>query len=118
VTDTPDWNQVRSTGEKVFEDLGYYAQYKVFDYRIEFTVYGLAYLEPPWLYQGEMGPVMTLEEAVVALTGTVKWDGCSDWDFKTDECLQHFCERDHLIEFGELLARLWDLGRLIPHWSE
>lgn len=56
-------------------------------------------------------PVDDLADAAVFASGTVKWDGCSDWDIP-DQPL-HFCGRPSGL--GEVLAACWDwTAELIP----
>lgn len=50
------------------------------------------------------------------LTGTIKWDGCSN--FQHGICL-HFCGRAMAKEFGELLQKLYDVAaELLPEHAE
>jgi hypothetical protein len=49
------------------------------------------------------------------LSGDVKWDGCSNWDWHTSECMQHFCTKDSAVKIGVLMGRLYDLAaEMIP----
>ena len=44
------------------------------------------------------------------ISGFVKWDGCSNWDFpSTKDCMFHGCERSDLTDFGELMAICHDM---------
>lgn len=51
-----------------------------------------------------------LEEAVVFIEGTVKWDGCSNWAVDNDGVMIHGCTREHLVNVGEIMARCYDLA--------
>lgn len=44
-----------------------------------------------------------LEEADPLFTGMIKFDGCSNWNFKPDDVLMHFCGRYRLNQFKEVL---------------
>jgi hypothetical protein len=39
------------------------------------------------------------------LTGSVKWDGCSNWN--SDACL-HFCEREQFVHLSKLMELCFD----------
>ena len=64
-------------------------------------------------------PTDDLDKAQVYLSGTVKWDGCSNLDFDINEgCAIHFCGRKDISKVGKLLERLYDLAaQLIPRWD-
>lgn len=48
-------------------------------------------------------------KARLYLSGHVKWDGCSNWNFDANEdCMLHFCEREQLVNIGKLLAWMYD----------
>lgn len=72
---------------RVFKDLDLQAVAFAGEYAVEFKIY-------------RAGPTDSL-----LLTGTVKWDGCSDWT--TDEGF-HACTRGQLVAIGEAMARCWD----------
>jgi hypothetical protein len=50
--------------------------------------------------------------------GSIKWDGCSNWDFRTNECMAHFCGPKHATSIGRLMGKLYDLARTMNGWSE
>lgn len=52
--------------------------------------------------------------------GSVKWDGCSNWQFNTHECMLHACDRKRLEALGDILAKCWDATKdVIPEtWAE
>ena len=43
------------------------------------------------------------------IDGSIKWDGCSNWDFGTDECMMHFCGVAGAVEFGKLIPKLYEM---------
>ncbi len=46
------------------------------------------------------------------VSGSVKWDGCSNWN--TEECL-HFCCRNQAKDLGDILAACYDwAAELMP----
>lgn len=60
-----------------------------------------------------------LDRAQPFLSGTIKWDGCSNLTFD-DQALGalHFCGREHAAQVGALIARLYDLAaELISNWD-
>lgn len=134
---TKSYDEVRESGDSLFLDLGYQAFYKVYDYRIEFTVYecfettqtlpdGNTLVEI--MYQKGNDWTADPTESKVILEGYVKWDGCSNWDFHPADTgaepdgtqhrhMKHGCTKEDLTNYGVLLGRLWDLGSKIPHWN-
>lgn len=53
------------------------------------------------------------------LSGAIRWDGCSNWDFHTSECMAHFCGRKHATSIGTLMDRLYDLAaEAIPTFNK
>lgn len=45
--------------------------------------------------------------------GFIKWDGCSNWSFQTEQCMFHACDRERLVAVGEALAKCWDESAVI-----
>ncbi len=113
-----DYNEVREAGAVTYADLGYHTAYEAFDHRLEVKVYYIAQYSAPTLYRHCNGFDLTekLAEAEVLISGSVKWDGCSNWTLGVEDCMTHFCGRSELVGLGELLARLWDLAaEKVPH---
>jgi hypothetical protein len=55
--------------------------------------------------------VDTIEEAGKFLHCSIKWDGCSDWHFdEQDDCMIHFCGKNHMKEMHKLMDMLYDLA--------
>lgn len=61
-------------------------------------------------------PVETLAEAQVWLSGSVLANGCCNWQFQEEPV--HFCERNDLLEVGELLALCWDWAFELTGWHK
>lgn len=106
------------THTKHLKELNYFVIAVSNDYYCDFKIYRVA------------GTTCDAEETLVfgpncepfhdgletELTGSVKWDGCSNWDNGDD--MLHGCNRQHLIDLGLLLAACWDwAAELIPHWD-
>lgn len=57
-------------------------------------------------------PVETIEESEVYLSGSVKWDGCSNWRFdEQDRVMLHGCCRDDILRYGLIMAACYDLTK-------
>lgn len=62
----------------------------------------------------ELGP-----DTEVFADGSVKWDGCSNWDIGPEGCMVHGCDKEDLINIGIVLSRCWDLTKeLCPKWID
>jgi hypothetical protein len=59
-------------------------------------------------YSSSPDPVEDRTVAQVFISGSIKWDGCSDMSID-DEPL-HFCGRDNVEEFAALLSAIYDLA--------
>lgn len=61
-------------------------------------------------------PVEDRGAAQVMLSGSIKWDGCSD--ITIDDEPLHFCSRSGMEEFASLLSAIYDLAaELIPSYE-
>lgn len=70
------------------------------------------------VWDSNNGPVYELDDATVYVSGSVKWDGCSNWDFGCAECLKHFCSREEAAELAVVIDRLYVLAaEHIPAWD-
>lgn len=107
-----EWQQEEFDGE-----FGYLIRFKAESHSAEFVVYEIV------AHDGDDGTACfevadgsgdewtdDLEEAEVFLSGFIKWDGCSNWDFKTDACMKHFCGRDDANGLGRLMDRMYALA--------
>ncbi len=110
-----------SVGVRHWEDIEYTAeafrhqQYP--DTHIEFRVYRMTGSELvirgevfPFGYDGGDGfsPIPNFREAHIYLAGSVKWDGCSNWQFVEQErVMLHFCGVESASNLGELFKRLY-----------
>lgn len=115
------------------KDLYFTVVAKVFEYRVEFKIYDIegwgeggtevVYDKPLWhKLNSPHYPdfVDSLEEADVYLHGTIKWDGCSDWQFDEQEkgCL-HGCTRKDIQRFGDVMGYCWDwASEVCPSWCD
>jgi hypothetical protein len=67
-----------------------------------------------WLYEidGAMSSAETTFDFAAGetfLSGDVKCDGCSNWDFHTEETMSHFCGREQATGVGRLLGHLYQI---------
>lgn len=94
-----DYEIVREQAAREFADIGWRVEMKRYLYHCSFACFEI----------GDQD-----DDDQPAFFGDVKWDGCSNWSTDPD-CMMHFCHRHQLIEFGELLARLYDwAGEYFP----
>ena len=97
------------------------------DYWVDFKIYdiveahddGKSFSWPRIGAEHGMDVVTRLDWAEPYLSGGVKWDGCSNWQFDEQErCMLHACYREGLLRLGEVMARCWDwTAELCPNWS-
>ena len=56
----------------------------------------------------------SLDEAQRVITGSIKWDGCSDLTFFPDENgYNHFCGKMSAVEVGELISCIYDKAMVL-----
>lgn len=107
----------------LWADINFAAAYKAEDLHVDFTVYEVAGTETidgaevPTFSDGDCGFTREIEKAEKFARGFVKWDGCSNWEFFTEECMFHACERKTLVAVGEALARCRDLASVVLNRS-
>jgi len=62
-------------------------------------------------YTGSGDETETLDKAQVYLSGSIKWDGCSNMQFDEQEnVMLHFCGKHNIEKLGTLLSRLYELA--------
>lgn len=108
-----------------WDDIDYTIVAEPYQYRVDYKVYKIysydGQSERSWYRNdnGYDGCSDKLEDADVFLHGEVKWDGCSNWHFdEQDAVMIHCCERQQLVDIGEVMARCWDMTKyLCEHWD-
>lgn len=72
-----------------------------------------------WTYQDiNCEFVDDFDSSETFLSGSIKWDGCSNWNFHTDQCMRHFCGRDDATSIGRLMTRLYEIAaERVPHYD-
>ncbi len=111
-----------------FDDMGYAViaepkEYSV-DYRV-FKILGHQQGNAPGVFDVPMygndleTRTTDIEQAEAFMSGFVKWDGCSNWDFEDNErCMFHGCDEGDLLNFGRVMAECWRLtADLLPTWD-
>lgn len=97
----------------IFED--YHITATVRSHRVDFRVVNIIGwdcddVSKPYLFGPLMNEATETPEAAPAFwTGFIKWDGCSNWDFKTEDCAAHFCGRESATGIGRLMGRLYGI---------
>lgn len=98
-----------------------------YEHYVEYFIYDIVGFEddnadkPLWQRAGShTSPdcVETLDQAEVYLSGSIKWDGCSNWKFdEQDRCMLHACDREGLLRYGLVMALCWDwMDEICPRW--
>lgn len=95
-------------GEKILYDEGEFPTYRIehdaTQYKVEFKVF-----EVNGAYEGEETKWVIADEQPI-LNGEVKWDGCSNWDYLTNECMAHYCGVSGVKRFGDMQVHLYALA--------
>lgn len=99
-----------------YEDMDYTITYEIIPSVIKFNVYKHCKTDQGIFYQNKessSGPDLAeFEKAEIYISGSVKWDGCSNWDFEPDsETLVHFCGLDDAEEMLELFKRMYAIAK-------
>lgn len=51
------------------------------------------------------------EDGQVFLSGGIKWDGCSNWNFNDKQVMIHFCGRSDATSIGRLIDHLYQIAK-------
>lgn len=111
----------------ILENLGMAIIAEPHEYRVDYSIRELVGEsdtgEP--LYQkrnsnSSPDPTLEIEESEILIEGHVKWDGCSNWDFKlSQDCMYHACSMEELLNIGLVLATCWTMTKeLCENWSD
>lgn len=113
---------------KHFNELGYSIVAEPSEYFVEYTIYqhdGCYGNDVPIFHKKDSDsypdPVDDYQDAEPMLRGSVKWDGCSNWDFSLQEMnMFHGCDKEDLINLGLILGEAWSMTKnLIPNtWND
>lgn len=60
----------------------------------------------------------TAFDGMNSYSGSIKFDGCSNWQFEED-CMTHFCGLESIKEFMEMAEELYRLAEIhIENWCD
>jgi hypothetical protein len=98
-----------------WEDIQYTAVMEAHEAYVDLKVYHIVGEGDSFLYEimGEPCGRMTEDLAIaqVFLSGSIKWDGCSNLQFDAQEhCMLHFCGKKAATDVGVLLGRLYEMA--------
>lgn len=100
-----------------YKDLGYSVFAKVEEYRLDYRIYqinGTTVDGAPLYGCSHEDSIIGVQPDVI---GDVKWDGCSNFIFTSENYL-HACSRQELVNLGLILAACWDLAaENIQNWD-
>lgn len=123
---------------RFYRDLEYVVLATSYSHSVEYVVYGVDFYtlgkldvegqqidyDRPMLHRKDSSTtpdgVETFAEADYFLRGTVKWDGCSDWNLSDNAqgYLLHSCGRETLLNVGKIMAACWDwTAHMCPSWN-
>ena len=106
---------------KWFKNLRFYVVAEPHEYHVEYKIYDVFGYEEKTdklYFVNDNNPVDTIEEAYVYISGSVKWDGCSNWHFdEQDHVMLHGCCKEDVLRYGLVLAECWEMTKeLCPTW--
>lgn len=98
---------------KVFDDLKFTVIAEAQSHSVDFKIYDIASYDTGTkvpMYEVDINKQTTeIDKALVFAHGFVKWDGCSNWFFDTqEEGMIHGCSRSDIERIGAILAECWD----------
>lgn len=108
---------ISKTETILWEDLLHEVDISTTGYRIDFKVYPVCLASDgktkEVLYYDKdskcFEPTNDKSKAYVFIDGEIKWDGCSNILFPSQErCMLHFCDRESARVIGKVLDRLYD----------
>lgn len=65
-------------------------------------------------------PVENIDDSEAYISGSVKWDGCSNWNFDEQDrgVMLHGCTKEDVVNLGLILGECWDWTEsLCDHWN-
>ena len=109
----------------LLQGIGYLIEADVFDYYMKFKIFEIfgQDVHGDIVFRAKSDywrdTTLTTTDACVWMSGSVKWDGCSDWHFcDPEEVSLHFCDKESAENIGKLLGNCYDLAKEhIPHFE-
>jgi hypothetical protein len=95
-----------------FDDLQFTVLYAVDTYVVDFRAYQIASIGevPRWYLSAQDGMTDQLIYAESEISGSVKWDSCSNWNLGPPDCMAHFCGYDTMQRFGLILLEMYKIA--------
>lgn len=112
---------------KVFNDMGFTVVATPDSHHVDYKVYEVSGWESANVGDDPTIPLYgdefqtTLDGIDVFLHGSVKWDGCSNWWFDSQDKghMLHGCSKDDLLHVGGIMAACWDWTKeLCVNWND
>ena len=104
----------------------YEIHYTDHEYYMDFAIWEITGLQEnpvthvfdvPVYGDGPDGFVPSRDDVKPFWEGHIKWDGCSNWDFKMHECMAHFCGKKSATSIGLLMARCYELAATMEKYD-
>lgn len=120
---------------RTFEDLDYTVRATPYSHWVNYEIFEIEWLVddpanpgkqiPHWSRKNATcngDPVTNLDEAQLIIEGSVKWDGCSNFELGKEQqltgCMYHGCSESDLTNLGKILGECWEMTEeLCPHWD-
>lgn len=121
---------------RTFDELNFTVRATPYSHYVEYQIFHVEWitddtsrgpgLHPYWSRKNARcngDPVNNLDEAEVIIEGSVKWDGCSNWELGKEQAntgvMYHGCSQADLYRIGDILAICWEMtDELCPHWDQ
>lgn len=90
---------------------GHYVEYKIYDIIGYTTITDSDTQYPIWQRAGSdcFDLSYDLKDSETYISGSVKWDGCSNWNIDENERgMLHGCCRQDIQRIGDIMAQCWD----------
>jgi len=102
----------RNTTFTVLPALGFGVELQIDSHYVRFNAYKMFNQDGKWHLHaanapGQPAPTDVMEDAEVFVEGSVKWDGCANFNFP-DSCY-HTCDRSQLLDIGRVLVEIHKL---------
>lgn len=111
---------------QAYKDIGYAIEYEPHEHYVEFVIYELdgwdEENDAPLYHKAKSSmhpdPVESHEESEAFASGSIKWDGCSNWNIdENDRGMLHFCGVEGIQDMNKAFERCYALAEeLMPAW--
>jgi hypothetical protein len=103
---------------KHFDELDFSVIAEPSTYHVDFKIYEIVGVFDDG--QRDFSGETDIKEAEVFLSGSVKWDGCSNWTFDEQDrgVMIHGCDKNDLLRIGKIMAECWEWTKeLCEKWD-